>query len=225
MFRPERVRPERQTIFGDTYRGVPNPMVAVERGYPTRNHGPIFTYVMPSYRYQRRPVARAPYAGLGGMIGDLCKAIGGTVTPEGCALPPPFLPPSPPATPVAPCGPGGQCPAGQECCNLSIYDPGMPDLCTTVDKCTQAINPIERQLCKNNPDWTLESSSFTYRGYTGVRDVCVPPEAPAPPTVPSALTTPPSTTPTSQEGPSGGLTVPKVALVAAGVIFVLALLS
>lgn len=65
MFRPERVRPERGSIFGDTYGGVPNPMVAVERGYPTRNHGPIFTYVQPSGRYLRRPVHRAPFMGLG----------------------------------------------------------------------------------------------------------------------------------------------------------------
>lgn len=65
MVRPMAVRPERGSIFGDTYGGVPNPMVPHKHPYPTRYHGPVFNYPTPSYGYELSPYARAPFAGPG----------------------------------------------------------------------------------------------------------------------------------------------------------------
>jgi len=66
---------DRASIFGDTYDGVPNPLVAVEHGYPTRYHGPIWTQPQPSYTYAERPYTRAPFLGFEGL-----GAIGPSVT-------------------------------------------------------------------------------------------------------------------------------------------------
>lgn len=63
MSRPMEVRPERDSIFGNTYNGVPNPMVPHRHPYPTRFHGPVFKYPMPSWGYEVSPYARAPFAG------------------------------------------------------------------------------------------------------------------------------------------------------------------
>jgi hypothetical protein len=60
--------PTRDSIFGDTYGGVPNPMVPHRHPWPTRYHGPIYTVpgvAKPSYRM--RPYARAPYMGTNGL--------------------------------------------------------------------------------------------------------------------------------------------------------------
>jgi hypothetical protein len=58
--------PALDSIFGDTYGGVPNPMVPHRHPWPTRYHGPIFTVpgtAKPTYR--QRPYAKAPYMGVG----------------------------------------------------------------------------------------------------------------------------------------------------------------
>lgn len=38
------VPPDHQSIFGDTYHGVPSPTIPHEHPYPTRFHGPIYSY-------------------------------------------------------------------------------------------------------------------------------------------------------------------------------------
>jgi len=57
------LRVEKDSIFGDTYNGVPNPMIPYQHPYPTRYHGPVFTYPMPAYRYEVSPYAFAPFNG------------------------------------------------------------------------------------------------------------------------------------------------------------------
>ena len=55
--------PRRDSIFGDTYGGVPNPNVPVVHGYPTRFHGPIFTVPQAGYTYVPKPYTLAPFLG------------------------------------------------------------------------------------------------------------------------------------------------------------------
>lgn len=57
--------PERGSIFGDTYNGVPNPMVPFTHGYPTRYHGAIWSYPQPGHQYAPRPYVRTPFLGFG----------------------------------------------------------------------------------------------------------------------------------------------------------------
>jgi len=57
--------PERDSIYGDTYDGVPNPMVPHVHPYPTRYHGAKFEYPQPGFRYARSPYARSPFDGFG----------------------------------------------------------------------------------------------------------------------------------------------------------------
>lgn len=54
---------DRYSIFGDTYKGVPNPMVPHKHPYPTRYHGPVFRYPTPGWGYNVSPYARAPFDG------------------------------------------------------------------------------------------------------------------------------------------------------------------
>lgn len=63
MRRPGPPAPERDGIFGDTYNGVPNPMIPYQHPYPTRYHGPVFNYPTPGWRYDVAPYARAPFNG------------------------------------------------------------------------------------------------------------------------------------------------------------------
>lgn len=52
--------PEHQSIFGDTTRGVPSPLVPHKHPYPTRFHGPVNTtprFMLP-YRQQSWTVPR-----------------------------------------------------------------------------------------------------------------------------------------------------------------------
>lgn len=63
LARPMSVLPEKNSIFGNTYNGVPNPMVPHRHPYPTRYHGPVFNYPVPSYGYEIAPYARSPFAG------------------------------------------------------------------------------------------------------------------------------------------------------------------
>lgn len=65
MHRPGRPRPEHDSIYGNTYNGVPNPMVPHVHPYPTRFHGAKFDYPQPGFRYMPAPYASNPFAGLG----------------------------------------------------------------------------------------------------------------------------------------------------------------
>jgi len=56
---------ERDSIFGDTYDGVPNPMVPFQHAYPTRYHGPVWRMAQPGHVYARQPYASPPFLGLG----------------------------------------------------------------------------------------------------------------------------------------------------------------
>jgi len=53
-----------ESIFGDTWGGVPNPLVPVRHGYPTRYHGPIFNVPQPAHRYIERPYQKVPFWGV-----------------------------------------------------------------------------------------------------------------------------------------------------------------
>jgi len=67
MYREPPPPPSRDSIFGDTYGGVPNPNVMLQHGYPTRYHGPVFTFPVPGHQYAPNPYAKAPFAGMGAM--------------------------------------------------------------------------------------------------------------------------------------------------------------
>jgi hypothetical protein len=57
---------DRESIFGDTYDGVPNPNVPHVHPYPTRYHGPNWTIPNAAQStYRIRPYAVPPYAGFG----------------------------------------------------------------------------------------------------------------------------------------------------------------
>lgn len=57
------IRSDHQSIFGDTYRGVPNPQIPFQHPYPTRYHGPIFTTPRFGLPFAARPYALTPYSG------------------------------------------------------------------------------------------------------------------------------------------------------------------
>lgn len=79
--------PERDTIFGDTYDGVPNPMVPHRHPYPTRYHGTNFRQPEAVFSYRDRPywlahdpnVIRRP------------PSMAGSVGPDGLGAVPPLL--------------------------------------------------------------------------------------------------------------------------------------
>lgn len=56
---------DHDSIFGDTYDGVVSPTVGHNHPYPTRYHGPIWTYPLFSLPYRPTPYTLTPYAGLG----------------------------------------------------------------------------------------------------------------------------------------------------------------
>jgi hypothetical protein len=57
---------DRESIFGDTYDGVPNPNVPHVHPYPTRYHGPNWTIPnVAQNSYRIRPYAVPPYSGFG----------------------------------------------------------------------------------------------------------------------------------------------------------------
>lgn len=67
-FAPMQTRfiPERDSIFGDTYGGVPNPLVPHVHPWPTRYHGPNYTTPgVNQITYRQRPYAKQPFVGLG----------------------------------------------------------------------------------------------------------------------------------------------------------------
>ena len=57
--------PTRDSIFGDTYGGVPNPNVPHVHPWPTRYHGPNYTVPGQPNAYVERPYAKVPYFGIG----------------------------------------------------------------------------------------------------------------------------------------------------------------
>lgn len=58
--------PEHDSIFGDTYHGVPNPMVPHLHPWPTRYHGPNYTIPgVAKPTYDQEPYAKEPYVGYG----------------------------------------------------------------------------------------------------------------------------------------------------------------
>ena len=56
-------RSDKDSIFGHTYQGVPNPQIPYKHPYPTRYHGPIFTEPRFGVPFEPRPYAVAPYSG------------------------------------------------------------------------------------------------------------------------------------------------------------------
>lgn len=58
--------PERDSIFGDTYNGVPNPNVPHVHPYPTRYHGPNYTVPGTAQdSWVATPYAKPPFMGVG----------------------------------------------------------------------------------------------------------------------------------------------------------------
>ncbi len=58
--------PTHDSIFGDTYHGVPNPNVPHKHPYPTRYHGPNYTVPgVAKDSFVDRPYAEIPYFGFG----------------------------------------------------------------------------------------------------------------------------------------------------------------
>lgn len=55
--------PDEDSVFGDTYHGVPNPYVPHRHPYPTRYHGTILAAPRFSLPYVEYPYAKPPFAG------------------------------------------------------------------------------------------------------------------------------------------------------------------
>lgn len=78
MMHDEMVVPiDHQGIFGDTYGGVPNPRIPHEHPYPTRFHGPIYSYprFYQPYRQQSFMVPGG-YVGTSGLGADTPALLG-----------------------------------------------------------------------------------------------------------------------------------------------------
>jgi hypothetical protein len=56
---------EELSVFGDTYPGVPNPLVGHVHPYPTRFHGPNWNQPMFTQPWVERPYVGVPFMGLG----------------------------------------------------------------------------------------------------------------------------------------------------------------
>jgi hypothetical protein len=58
--------PSMDSIFGDTWAGVPNPNIPHIHPWPTRYHGPNYTVPdVANLTYVYRPYAKAPFVGMG----------------------------------------------------------------------------------------------------------------------------------------------------------------
>ncbi len=67
--------PTHDSIFGDTYHGVPNPNVPHVHPYPTRYHGPNYTVPgTANDSYVERPYALPPFVGVGNANAALGRA-------------------------------------------------------------------------------------------------------------------------------------------------------
>lgn len=76
------MRGQYPSIFGVTQEGVPNPQILHDHPYPTRYHGPIWTYPYFGKPFRQNPYASPPYAGFG--QAPASSGLGGC----GCALRP-----------------------------------------------------------------------------------------------------------------------------------------
>lgn len=56
-----RTHPDRDSVFGNTYCGVPNPQVPHRHPYPTRFHGRVPYQPQAFLPYRVRPYAQAPF--------------------------------------------------------------------------------------------------------------------------------------------------------------------
>jgi len=54
---------QQKTIFGDVAHGVPSPLRQHEHPWPTRYHGPIYSYPFFTRPYEQQIQAGAPFAG------------------------------------------------------------------------------------------------------------------------------------------------------------------
>jgi hypothetical protein len=73
--------PTHDSIFGDTYHGVPNPNVPHLHPYPTRYHGPIYDVPQATLPYVERPYAVTPFSGcasLGEATPPLLRSVTGS---------------------------------------------------------------------------------------------------------------------------------------------------
>lgn len=80
MVRTPPTPPDQNSIFGDTYGGVPNPNTIVAHGYPTRYHGPIWTVPQAGHRYVGQTYTRAPFLGFDDDAKRLSPSITGRPT-------------------------------------------------------------------------------------------------------------------------------------------------
>lgn len=71
--------PEHETIFGDIAHGIPNPDIFHVHPYPTRYHGPIYSYPRFGLPYRENPYAVPPYAGTDDLGACGCTALGDAV--------------------------------------------------------------------------------------------------------------------------------------------------
>lgn len=60
-----RTNPARDSVFGNTYCGVPNPFGPHKHPYPTRFHGRVPFMPQSFFPYRTNPQARAPFMGRG----------------------------------------------------------------------------------------------------------------------------------------------------------------
>lgn len=70
------VNPDHNSIFGDTYHGVDNPLVPVYRPYPTRFHGMVNRQPEAIFSYAPRPYGVPPPGPLGGVVEEVEEASG-----------------------------------------------------------------------------------------------------------------------------------------------------
>jgi len=91
MHNPMRLQhDDHMSIFGDTHRGVPSPNVPHVHPYPTRYHGPIWSYPTFGQPYQSNPYAAGPsYMGFGSPdgLGSACGCKGMGASPDGLGEP------------------------------------------------------------------------------------------------------------------------------------------
>lgn len=70
--------PEEQSIFGDTYSGIPNPNVPFQHAYNTRYHGPNYKYPVFDYTYKKQSFM-TPFHGMGDSASTLTASTTGSM--------------------------------------------------------------------------------------------------------------------------------------------------
>lgn len=77
--------PDHESIFGDTYQGVPNPVVPHVHPYPTRYHGPVFMTPQATFSYRDRPyTVPVPPRSMGASPDGLGACCPGCADGSGC---------------------------------------------------------------------------------------------------------------------------------------------